>query len=56
VGDFLSRPRVMTFSSGKDGAEDPSTTSAPLGEHQAQEMLNRGYGMVRRDTMDGPRI
>ena len=56
VGDLLSRPRVMTFSSGKDGAEDPSTTSAPLGEHQAQEMLNRGYGMVRRDTMDGPRI
>ena len=54
VGELLSRPRVMTS---KDGVEGSGTTAtaAPLEAEKAQELFNRGYGMVRRETMDGPR-
>lgn len=43
VGELLAKPRVM--SSGEDRVEDHS---GPLQEDKAQEMLDRGYGAVKR--------
>jgi phospholipid-translocating ATPase len=44
VGELLSRPRVM---SSKDGVEDSGVPPA-VEEVKAQEMFDRGYGMVRK--------
>ena len=54
VGELLSRPRVMTSRDGVEGS-GTTATAAPLEAEKAQELFNRGYGMVRRETMDGPR-
>lgn len=59
MGELLARPRVMV--TGKDGVEESEQTVTveeniiPMQEEKAQEMLNRGFGMVRRETMDGPK-
>jgi phospholipid-translocating ATPase len=52
VGELLARPRVMRV--GKDGVEEREETVAvdehtiPMQEDKAQELLNRGFGMVRK--------
>ena len=56
VGELLSRPRVMTHAAGDDGVIESGVSAAPLQEDKAQEMFNRGYGIVKRETMDGPQL
>jgi phospholipid-translocating ATPase len=51
VGELLARPRVMTI--GKDGVEREQSVvveeqNIPMEEDKAQEMLNRGFGVVRK--------
>jgi phospholipid-translocating ATPase len=52
VGELLARPRVMTI--GKEGVEEREQAvvveeqNIPMEEEKAQEMLNRGFGMVRK--------
>jgi phospholipid-translocating ATPase len=51
VGELLARPRVMKV--GKDGVEEREEVlveehSIPMQEDKAQELLNRGFGMVRK--------
>lgn len=56
VGELLSRPRVMTHAAGDDDVIESGVSAAPLQEDKAQEMFNRGYGIVKRETMDGPQL
>jgi phospholipid-translocating ATPase len=51
VGELLARPRVMRV--GKDGVEEREEVlveehSIPMQEDKAQELLNQGFGMVRK--------
>ena len=52
VGELLARPRIMRI--GKDGVEEREEAMAtdehniPMQEEKAQELLNRGFGMVRK--------
>jgi phospholipid-translocating ATPase len=52
VGDLLARPRVMR--TGKDGVEEREEMTEvdehtiPMQEDKAQELLNRGFGTVRK--------
>ena len=51
VGELLARPRVMKI--GKDGAEEREEVlveehSIPMQEDKAQELLDRGFGVVRK--------
>lgn len=51
VSDLLSRPRMEECEQVVEG-EDHSTS---IPEDRAQEMLNRGFGAVKKETMDEPR-
>jgi phospholipid-translocating ATPase len=51
VGELLARPRVMRV--GKDGVEEQEGIlveehSIPMQEDKAQELLNQGFGKVRK--------
>lgn len=51
VGELLAKPRVMKV--GKDGVEEGEGVlveehSIPMQEDKAQELLNQGFGMVRK--------
>ena len=51
VGELLAKPRIMK--TGKDGVEEGKGVlveehSIPMQEDKAQELLNQGFGMVRK--------
>lgn len=65
VGELLARPRVMGSAKGKDGvelqeemvgadSEERCVTASTSGNgSDVQELLRKGFGVVRRETMDG---
>ncbi|KAM0722177.1 hypothetical protein Q7P37_001618 [Cladosporium fusiforme] len=67
VGELLARPRVMK-SAGKrqeeielheamvgDESQDRAAEATPRQSAEVNEMLRKGFGAVRRESMDGPK-